>query len=1233
MTASPQQVTRAGNLRRRRKQVAPGKEGGRAGGKPVRAPGMYRSATQERDSNSVHRVHGIVIKDLRWLFREQPLPDYGVDAQIEVVDADERIDGLLGLQIRGGDSRFARPNGDRGWTFRDSSDHLDYWLRYTLPVLVVIVDSDDNAFWEAVTPETVKETPKGFTMLIPRSQPFDITARGRLLGLAQHGQRLVDSFPDFLAVLPPNAIIPLNRAAEVDRLAAARLGHRLSVGRAAPDMTAASVIAAEPPWLTASSAAQDLWLAVAGYAAEHARLRESGAAFAAAAECAGPRAAKARASAGIQLMYIDRDAAREHLVRAHDDGEVIIADVGLAAVDIPPDDARPVDIPASLRDAPIEKVDADPFLLNFLAEMAVRRRDFTEAVKLREKAVAAAGERDSTYRLTLSATLRRRVLSEPGGAGVDLRRALSYGQAAAEERRRWSGPSAAALMEVLDILIAAGDMPAAVMAALPVSEAGSVPDADASDPGVARRGALAALACGDRAAYGFFLRWVPDGPYRRELQVLDSEEQGRSREAMIAAWTGVLDEPADDEMTVRGIAKLARLGIWPPQADNLRRRSVLPVDEYDVLRAVCRAQSGESDTGIARLRELADKSLFAAGELVQLLEMHAGPDAAISEAEKQITRWDAPPLRIQYVDLLGKHGRFAEAAAFIERTIADTTLPADVRQKLCAWYVGHQSQQRNFAEAAATARAGLAIRDDTDLAWRLIMVLVSDGKLQDARQALARYNPAPGAEQEIRVWMQLHLGVQVTADDARVMINLVQRQPDGEFRDAIIAMLIREAAIAEKTGSFPKDVITAITRLEEQTQDRPGTGLRIAPDDDGALRVALEKQQPDQGSYRELLTGVQQGAASMAEIARFAGRPYGTVLLHRAAGILPAADLVVGLRSAGEQAAKKAITARSCVADLSSLHLLGLLDDDDRLRVRAALPHLIVTRAVVDDTLLTRDHLRGVAAATYTASLAPDGTIERTTLTAVQQALLRGQAETLEQLADSAQTLYPSTPGDAAASTLTLASEQALTLWCDDTYLVQKARAVGVAAFSLLDLLTTLSGDGVPFNLAATYQRLASYYVVDLPLTADDITALAASHDWLPGPAHSALARPGWWRHHDSGWTDPWLRIVTIARAHSDDALTTITKAALTGALQYARPALRTQRYQEIAVLALLGCHNAGQPAPGGLLGQLAEKAPPDLTPRPPYVLLALIKQLQQRGVHDPEQAALRLLPGVDLPR
>ena len=324
------------------------------------------------------------------------------------------------------------------------------------------------------------------------------------------------------------------------------------------------MIAGKASWLVNSAAAQDLWLAVAGYAAEHARPRESGDAFALAADSPGPRSARARTLAGIQLITSDRDAARDLLRRARDQGETVLADVGLAAVDVPDGDARPVAIPASLRDAPPDVVRAEPFLLNFLAEAALRRREFTEAVTLREQAVAASGDGDSAYRLTLAETLRRRALSEPGNSGADLRRALGYAQAAVAERRRWNGPSADALGDVLDILTTAGDMSEVITAALPQSAAGTALEAEATAVGVARRGAHAALASRNRDAYDFFMQLLPDGPYRRELQALDDADQGQARDEMIAAWTRLIGDPADDAMTARCPAALARLGVWAP---------------------------------------------------------------------------------------------------------------------------------------------------------------------------------------------------------------------------------------------------------------------------------------------------------------------------------------------------------------------------------------------------------------------------------------------------------------------------------------------------------------------------------------------------------------------------------------------------------------------------------------------------------------------------------------------
>jgi len=146
----------------------------------------------------------------------------------------------------------------------------------------------------------------------------------------------------------------------------------------------------------------------------------------------------------------------------------------------------------------------------------------------------------------------------------------------------------------------------------------------------------------------------------------------------------------------------------------------------------------------------------------------------------------------------------------------------------------------------------------------------------------------------------------------------------------------------------------------------------------------------------------------------------------------------------------------------------------------------------------------------------------------------------------------------------------------------QRARAAGVAAFSVLDLLTELSQDDASPTAAdreRTWRELASQYVTDLPIGADTITALAG--DWRPGPAHTAIARPGWWQHHAATWMVEWLSIATAAaKSGNPENLTQITLAALTGALQAVTPGRCTQRYQQLAAITFIACHDARAQAP-----------------------------------------------------
>jgi hypothetical protein len=484
-------------------------------------------------------------------------------------------------------------------------------------------------------------------------------------------------------------------------------------------------------------------------------------------------------------------------------------------------------------------------------------------------------------------------------------------------------------------------------------------------------------------------------------------------------------------MAVQSIAALANLGQWPRQAERMRDSGALPEDAYQLMRAIWQYHAGNPAVGLARLRALADTSALAAGELVALIERADGSARAAEECERQFRRWPAPPLALRLLDLHGKSGNFSRAEELARQVVPDPSFPDDVRLDLCEWYAARKGSEGSLAEAAAFAEQGLAIGDHPGLAWNLVKVLHKDGKVTRARQALKRYRPEPVSEDETSLWMQLHLGVPLSSDDARTMIGIAERQPNGEVRDATIGLLVREVIFtsSEPGSPFPSDLIDAVKRLQEQAASRPGGVLRLASDDDETLRAALMPSQPDPIAYQALVREVQQNRKGQADLARFARQPYAAVLLHRPAGIIPAIDLRTGLRNVGERAASQAILDRRCAVDLSSLHLLGLLAEDDRLLIRAELPTMITARSAVGDAVLTRDKMRAIGISTYTAALRHDGSIERTTLSATQQGALRDQAAALETSASSMEIRALAATEDAPADTITIAREAALPLW------------------------------------------------------------------------------------------------------------------------------------------------------------------------------------------------------------
>lgn len=147
---------------------------------------MEQTQSAKMASIGVTRTELAVQEELGWLFREQPTEDFGIDAQVEVVDGTSVRGRLLGLQIKSGESYFAEARPD-GWWFRPDEKHVEYWLRHSLPVAVVLYDPVTNrCYWQLVTRNTLSESKTGSPkLLVPTTHVLDSSARESLRSAAE----------------------------------------------------------------------------------------------------------------------------------------------------------------------------------------------------------------------------------------------------------------------------------------------------------------------------------------------------------------------------------------------------------------------------------------------------------------------------------------------------------------------------------------------------------------------------------------------------------------------------------------------------------------------------------------------------------------------------------------------------------------------------------------------------------------------------------------------------------------------------------------------------------------------------------------------------------------------------------------------------------------------------------------------------------------------------------------
>ncbi|MDX2254178.1 MAG: DUF4365 domain-containing protein [Pseudanabaenaceae cyanobacterium bins.39] len=141
---------------------------------------MRVSTSDQQGDSGVYALGQKVSQNLGWIFRPQPLRDIGIDAQIEIVENGESTAELLAIQIKSGKSWFDETT-EKGIVFRGDPKHLEYWINYPLPVLVILHEPQTNiAYWQVVNADTVTNTGKGWKIIIPFNQKLDQASKNSL---------------------------------------------------------------------------------------------------------------------------------------------------------------------------------------------------------------------------------------------------------------------------------------------------------------------------------------------------------------------------------------------------------------------------------------------------------------------------------------------------------------------------------------------------------------------------------------------------------------------------------------------------------------------------------------------------------------------------------------------------------------------------------------------------------------------------------------------------------------------------------------------------------------------------------------------------------------------------------------------------------------------------------------------------------------------------------------------
>lgn len=1018
-------------------------------------------------------IQELFLGEFGWIPREILVSDIGADFYVEVVTEGHTTGRHLGVQAKSGPSMFTEPSDD-GWWFRFDDNHYQYWLHHDFPVIVVLVNLQmRQAYWQAVTTDTVTSTGEGWKLEVPATQVLDSGSQDSLAALADaprvHGDSALAAFYDSLHRLPPEAVAPLARlhaqtAREnlearrpVERLAAA-----LADGRHTSDACCTALLERTPRWLTGRTkddprwrgpTEHEVWCAIGGYANEYGLPARAAVAFRRAADAGAVPEGHWRATGGIFEMTAGQPEAEQTLRAAREmEGGQVLADIGLAVL-AHRDKSGSVPIPASLAPRNIQAWGNSPTAHLFLGDQCAVRRDHDQALVHYEAALSHSPGSSTTQILIAKALLARLSTPKSPGRDRDLRRALRLAEAARADRRRWDGPSEVAAEVLLQARILHSEVDAALAVACPG------PDGEAT----VREAASARLtAVGARIAYqagrleaGANLAAASTATtplYAAELAAARADATDTADDERRRLWTEALTAAETDEQRFVAVQRLTQLGEWPiPALEDFRAAGLIAPDVHAVLAAKAHERRGDLAEATRQLRPHQHSSVLAVTALADLLEGDGKPHEAAALLKQAAGRLSDLNLDLKSLDILhrAEDTQAAERQALL--LLARPGLPRTMRLRLHYNLMRHAYRAQDWATAREHAENGLdeilqaepdtdaaaLVHHDTmasDFAWGKVGALYNMRLWDTAWAAWDRYRPEPTTMQEALIWIHLVRRQPWTKRNVSGLLDLRAKfADDHEVSTQALDTVNRALAIANAPESaqwgapwseeLPPEILTDLRSLTARGMEgyqarHPNGGLTAVagiPDAE-TLRALATAGDVRTQAHHQICQAIREGDAVLGLAASSIEGLYTQSLIQRAAGVLPACSTDPAVIEAEHLAAGQALDG-TVVLDPSALVVTAMLPGRwDALRAHFTTVQL--PDVCMDDILRTEENIGRLLASSFTAGLAAnDAIVETTSLTSATKRHLSAQISAVVSAA-SAVTLVPVTELTAAEAAL-----------------------------------------------------------------------------------------------------------------------------------------------------------------------------------------------------------------------